>query len=80
MTPEQMSIAKALGNVTYLPASFDKRMGLNMSYLAHNNPDKEISEKQNEWLYRLLYKYRKQIPNTYQKFKDNLFCNRIKLI
>jgi hypothetical protein len=51
MTKEQQDICLALGKVSYLPAE----------------PEKELSEKQNEWMYRLLYKYRKQLPNTYER-------------
>lgn len=34
----------------------------------------KISEKQNEWIFRLLYKYRKKLPELYEKYKDNKFC------
>jgi len=76
MTPEQLEICLNLGNVSYLPASFDKRFGRNLHSLAQTNPTKELSDSQNEWMYRLLYKYRKQLPNTYKKYKSNEFCNK----
>jgi hypothetical protein len=78
MTNEQQTICKALGTVRYLPASFDKRFGNNLCSLAETQPEKELSEKQNEWMYRLLYKYRKQLPRTYEKFKHNEFCKQAK--
>ena len=56
MTPEQKEICLQLGNVRYLPASFDKRFGNNLHTKATLNED--LSEKQNEWMFRLLYKYR----------------------
>lgn len=74
MTQEQKEICLALGGVTYLPGSFDKRFGRNLYGIAESKPDKELSEKQNEWMYRLLYKYRKQLPRTYEKYKSNPFC------
>lgn len=75
MTTEQIEISIALGDVTYLPGSFNKRLGLALHYMAINNPEKELSESQNEWMYRLLYKYRRQIPSVYEKYKANEFCN-----
>jgi hypothetical protein len=77
MTPEQNDICTALGKVTYLPASFDKRFGNNLYGLAQSQPEKELSEKQNEWMYRLLYKYRKQLPKTYERYKANPLCSRL---
>jgi hypothetical protein len=74
MTIEQKEICLALGRVTYLPGSFDKRFGNNLSGLAQSQPEKELTEKQNEWMFRLLYKYRKQLPGTYEKYKGNPLC------
>lgn len=71
MTKDQIEISLALGNVRYLPASFDKRFGQNMSGCAKSDPGKELTEVQIEWLYRILYKYRKQLPTTYQKHKNH---------
>jgi hypothetical protein len=74
MTQEQIDICTALGKVRYLPASFDKRFGNSLHSIAQNTPEKELTEKQNEWMYRLLYKYRKQLPNTYDRFKNHPMC------
>lgn len=76
MTEDQLKICKALGEVSYLPASFDKRFGNNLCGIAQLTPDKELSDKQVEWMFRLLYKYRRQLPNVYDQFKDNPFCSR----
>jgi len=76
MTKDQQEICLALGNVRYLPASFDKRFGQNLSSIASGDPTKELSESQNEWMYRLLYKYRKQLPVTYKKHEKNPLCSR----
>lgn len=75
MTSDQIKICKGLGKVKCLPGTFDKRMCNSLSSLS---PEYELSEKQNEWMYRLLYKFRKQLPNTYNEFKHNEFCNPIK--
>ena len=76
MTREQVEIALALGNVRFLPASFDKRFAQNMHGLASVEPEKELTEKQVEWLYRILYKYRKQVPVAYEKYKGHPFCGK----
>jgi hypothetical protein len=75
MTEDQKLICRALGAVNYLPGSFDKRFGNNLSQMAKENPEKELSEKQNEWMFRLLYKYRKQLPLPYHTHKDNPLCS-----
>lgn len=78
MTPEQIEICLSFGHVTALPGSWDKRMMNNLNALASHNPEKELSEKQNEWMYRLLYKYRKQIPETFRKYNNHPFCSHLK--
>jgi hypothetical protein len=77
MTDEQRKICLALGGVRYLPGSFDKRLGNNLHSMAQNTPEKELSEKQNEWMYRLLYKYRRQLSSTYERFKGNPLCSKL---
>jgi hypothetical protein len=72
MTKDQYDICKALYlQVKYFPGSWDKRIGTTLYYLD------ELSEKQNEWMYRLLYKYRRQLPALYDKHKDNPLCSRL---
>lgn len=44
MTKDQQEICIALGNVRYLPASFDKRFGNNLSSIAKTTPGKELTE------------------------------------
>lgn len=78
MTPEQINISKGLGTVTTLSGGFDKRFMSNISAIAENTPDKEITDKQNEWMYRLLYKYRRQLPGLYEKHKTNPYCCKLK--
>lgn len=77
MTKDEIEICINLGKVSYLPASFDKRFGNSMHSLAINSPEKELSESQKEWIYRLVYKYRKQLPLTYEKYKSNPMCSRL---
>lgn len=76
MTTEQIEICVMLGGANYLPGSFDKRFAHNLFRVATAAPTKELTEKQNEWMYRLLYKYRRQMPNTYLKYQNHPFCAR----
>ncbi len=76
MTNDELHICRALGNVNYLPASFDKRFGNNLSNIANTEPHKELTESQREWMYRLLYKYRRQLPKLYECFKNHEHCSR----
>lgn len=77
MKPEEIRIALNLGSsVTFLPGSWDKRFSNQMYQIAFQNPEKEITASQREWLFRLLYKYRKQVPKTYEAFKDIPECSR----
>jgi len=68
MTQSQLIITTALAQVRYLPGSFDKRLGQGLYKLP------ELTAKQDEWMYRLLYKYRKQMPGIYERYKDNPNC------
>ncbi len=77
MTSDEIKIALAFNRVTFLPGSFDKRLASNMSGIAEHSPESPITEKQSEWMYRLLYKYRRQIPDVYEKFRDHKHCNRL---
>jgi hypothetical protein len=76
MTPEQIEICLKFGNVRFLPGSFDKRFAYNVHAIASRTPDKQLSDSQNEWMFRLLYKYRKQLPVTYEKHKNNPMCGQ----
>lgn len=78
MTPEQKVICTNLGKVSYPMGTFDKRFGRQLSTLAESI-DYELSEKQIEWMFRLLYKYRKQLPKTYSLYgHTSPFCAPLK--
>ena len=70
MTTEEIEIAKTLwNNTTFRSASFDKRFSRSMCAIAEFKPHTELSEKQSNWLYRLMHKYRKQVPELYEKYQ-----------
>lgn len=77
MTREECEIAINLyRDVTFLPATWDKSFTRDMAAIATRTPTKEITEKQSEWLYRLLYKYRRQVPQVYKKYADHPNCKK----
>lgn len=75
MTIDEHKVCLALGRVRYLPATFDKRLGHNLHDLAASS--QLITEKQREWMYRLLYKYRNQLPDLYSFYKNHPHCSRL---
>lgn len=63
MTDEQIEIGKALGHVTYVPGTSQKRFGRNMAFLAEHSPEREISEAQDRYMRILAYRFRRQMPD-----------------
>lgn len=62
--------------VRFLPGSFDKRFANNMAALAESGKPINLSQGQEEWVFRILYKYRKQIPQIYERYKTHHLCQR----
>jgi hypothetical protein len=78
MTDDEKIVISALDRVTYLPGSWNKKFAGAMVSLMRTSPEKELSEKQGQWIYRLLYRYRRQVPEVYERYRDCEFCNNIK--
>lgn len=76
MTAEQIEIALSFDRITFLPGSWNKKFANAMYYKAKYEPELELSSLQNEWIYRILYTYRKQIPDIYQKYCNNPNCKK----
>lgn len=76
MTPEEKEIAIGFMHVVFLPGSWNKRFAKSMIYNAVQQPDQELTDSQKEWLYRLLYTYRKQMPELYNKYQNNPNCKK----
>lgn len=66
-------IIKALGRVKYKKGSWDERKAKDLCALLED-PDSEITAIQTEWMYEILYRYRKQLPHTYDENKLHPFC------
>ena len=62
---EKYIITHLYSKVTMLPGSWNKRFIRNLYYSAISENEIELTEKQQEWIYRLTYTYRKQIPQVY---------------
>lgn len=74
MSRGEQEICLALGGLRYLPGSWDKRFGNNLKGLARAG--KELTDSQREWMYRLLYKYRNQLPRLYGIHRENPYCSQ----
>ncbi|HEX2868777.1 MAG TPA: hypothetical protein VHO03_17180 [Ignavibacteriales bacterium] len=61
MTAEEKRAAIALGRCRFLPASWNKRFAQDMSSLACTGG--EITEKQRTCLWKVVYRYRRQISD-----------------
>jgi hypothetical protein len=59
MTPAERTCADALARCTFLPGEYNKRFARNIAALPD---DKELSDKQRANLFRLVHRYRRQIP------------------
>lgn len=59
MTTDEMQAVMALVRCTFLPGSWDKRFVRALGQHARDTP---LSDKQREWLWKLVWKYRRQIP------------------
>ena len=67
MTDDELHIALALGRVSFLPATADKRFAREMHARAWNHrhggaPAPTISERQGDYLRTLAHRYRRQLP------------------
>ncbi len=77
MTEDQILIIESLNTCKLLPGSWNKRFIKSIVGIFKTEPNKVLSEQQNEWLYRLVYTYRRQIPEIYNKFRHIPQCAAI---
>lgn len=71
MTADELAMARAVSpnRVTYLPGSPDKRFAWTICSAT------EITEAQASYLHRLVYRYRRQIPNQVVVLADRTVGN-----
>lgn len=75
MTQDEITIISKLYACKFAPGTWTKKI-VNDMYSSISETLK-LSEKQEEWIYRILYKYRKQLPFTYNQYKKNKFCKPV---
>ena len=75
MDNEHKEISVALYNASMLPGTFDKRFSKSVYYMAISETEQELTEKQVIWLYKLLYKYRRQCATEFNKYYNNYKLN-----
>ncbi len=74
MTEEQIYICRRFGGVKFLPGSWDKRIARYLHRISTEDPQKELSEKLADNIFRLLFRYRRQLPDLFKKFNDHPKC------
>jgi hypothetical protein len=62
MTPHEIELAKALGACSYPPATSQKRFARDISFLAANDPARELSDRQRHYMEIMAWRYRRQLP------------------
>jgi hypothetical protein len=61
MTTDEIQMAKALNQCTFVPGIGTKRFARNMAALAEHNPGAELTEKQKAYLCEAVIRFRRQI-------------------
>lgn len=62
MTEEQIAMATALSAATFVPGTGTKRFARDMGFMVANQPDRELTPKQAEYLRTAVIRFRRQIP------------------
>lgn len=70
MTTDQKAKAIALSGCIFPVGSNQKRFAHEMGRIARENPDQEITKKQDIYLALLFHQYRRQIPKTHKRLCD----------
>lgn len=80
MSADELLIIEKLNVCRYAPGTWSKRFITDLFHIAKANSEYLLTEPQREWIYRVLYQMRKQVPFTYEKFKKNKYCKKVKAI
>lgn len=78
MSTDELLIIEKLNACKYAPGTWAKRFVRDLHKTSQETPNVELSDRQREWVYRVLYSKRKQLPATYQRFKDHPHCKLLK--
>lgn len=63
MTDDELEIIGALAGCTFVPGHPHKRFVRDMLFAAEADPDRELTDRQRDYLYGLRWRYRRQIPD-----------------
>lgn len=80
MTADELLIIEKLNVCRYAPGTWSKRFITDLFHIAKSNSEYLLTEPQIEWIYRVLYQMRKQVPFTYGKFKSHQHCKKLKQV
>lgn len=78
MSADELLIVEKLSGCNYAPGTWSKRFITDMFHIAKASSEYLLAEPQREWIYRVLYQKRKQVPFTYEKFKSHPHCRKLK--
>jgi hypothetical protein len=62
MTPHEIELAKALGRCSFLPGTSQKRFCRNMSAMAENAPNHDVTLRQRHYMEIMAWRMRRQMP------------------
>lgn len=79
MSADELLIVEKLSGCRYAPGTWSNRFITDLALLAKENSSYILTEPQKEWIYRLLYILRKQVPFTYKKFQKHPHCKKLKV-
>lgn len=80
MSTDELLIIGKLAVCNYAPGTWSNRFIADLSLLEKENSSYILTEPQREWIYRVLYQMRKQVPFTYDKFKSHPHCKKTKAV
>ena len=78
MTNEEIEIAKGLKGVNTGLNINQSKFLQGMAYRAEMSPQSTITPKQREYLFGLVYSYRGQAPELYNKYQNHELCQKRK--
>lgn len=68
MTETEKAIALALNKCTYVPGTAPKRFARDMASATKHRPDLELTGPQRKYLFDLLHRMRRQIPQAHDRY------------
>lgn len=76
MTEAERHIIRSLDNCRLKAFSWSKSFIRNMAALEKSKPETVLSENQKEWLLRMVFMYRKQLPSLYALLRHIPECSK----